>query len=40
MNLILKVQIQNVKAKIESSETRAHRLKKKNQLSETGQNGT
>ena len=29
MNLILKVQIQNVKAKIESRETRAHRLKKK-----------
>ena len=41
MNLILKVQTQNVKAKIEPRETRAHRLKKKkNQLSETGQNGT
>ena len=40
MNLILTVQTQNVKAKIESRETRAHRLKKKkNQLSEIGQNG-
>lgn len=39
MNLILRVQTQNVKAKIESREMRAHRLRK-NQLSETGQNGT
>ena len=33
MNLILTVQTQNVKAKIESRETRAHRLKKKKKIS-------